>query len=357
MSDADKPHEPSAHKLKKAREQGNVAKSREVVSAAVLTGGVLALGWIGNHAYTAQLNAWRSMLQSLRTLTDGHVLVSDLMLQSISRSMVNFAPIFAVIALVAVIGNMAQTGFVFAPEAISFKPDRLNVGEGLKRLASKDALFNAAKIVGKVSIIAWVAGWSVAQVIPGLGHSGIAGSSLPDLTWGLLGPLLFKLLLLVWIFALIDHAYTHRRYLMRLRMSKKELTDEAKQREGDPRIRSKRRELQRDARKRSQGLSNARGADVIITNPTHFAVALRYDNTRMNGPQLVAKGAGLLAKAIRGIGSAHSIPIVQNPRLARRIYFGTRVDREVDSSLFPELVRIYVWIYAMRRASAIGRAA
>lgn len=348
MSDeADKPNEPTPHKLKKAREQGNVAKSREVVTASVMTGGLLVLGWLGGNAYVSQLNAWRTLLASPQ---HGYANVAYLALQSVSHSLSYFAPVFGVIVLAAIVGNMLQTGFVFSPEAVSFKPERLGLSEGFKRLASIDSLFNAFKTVIKVVLIACVAWFSIASAIPGVGHTGsTGGSGLMELTSELLGSLVFKLLLLVWLFALIDYVYTKRRYLTRLRMSKQELTDEIKQREGDPRIRGKRRELQREARKRSQSLNNASGADVIITNPTHYAVALRYDNACMNGPQLVAKGAGLLAKTIRGIGARHSIPIVQNPKLARKIYFGTRIDREVDPSLFSDLVRIYVWIYAMRR--------
>ena len=133
-------------------------------------------------------------------------------------------------------------------------------------------------------------------------------------------------------------------------MSKRELKDEVKHREGDPRIRSRLRELRREMLKRSMALSKTGSADVLITNPTHFAVALRYRHGEMAAPQLLSKGAGGMAAAMRRIAAAKRIPVVQNRTVARAIYFGMDIDQDVPPALYADVARIMVWILAMRRA-------
>ena len=135
-----------------------------------------------------------------------------------------------------------------------------------------------------------------------------------------------------------------------MRISHRELKDELKHREGDPRIRARLRELRRELLKRSMALRNTRNADVVITNPTHVAVALRYVHGEMASPQLLAKGAGAVATAIRRIAARHGIPVVQNPSLARKLFHELAVDQAVPPALYAPVARILVWVFAMRDA-------
>lgn len=139
-----------------------------------------------------------------------------------------------------------------------------------------------------------------------------------------------------------------------MRMSRRELTDEAKNRDGDPRIRARMRELRNEMRKRSQSLQQTKNADVLLTNPTHIAIALRYVHGEMESPQVVAKGAGHLAAAMRQMAARHHIPVVQSPSLARKLFKELDVEHYVPPRMFAEVARIIVWVFAMRERQVGG---
>jgi len=167
---------------------------------------------------------------------------------------------------------------------------------------------------------------------------------------GLSGSLLAKLVATLLIVAMIDLAYTRWEFTKRMRMSKRDVRDESKQREGDPRIRARIRALRKEMMKRSKAMRNLPNADVLITNPTHLAIALRYRHGETGAPQLIAKGAGDLAQKMRHVASRHHIPIVQNKLLARTLF--REVDHEgyVPEKLYAQVAKIMVWVYAMREA-------
>jgi flagellar biosynthetic protein FlhB len=141
-----------------------------------------------------------------------------------------------------------------------------------------------------------------------------------------------------------------------MRMSRRDVKDEHKNREGDPRIRYRLRELRREALRRSVAARKTSTADVLLTNPTHVAVALRYVHGEMSSPQLVAKGAGVLAAGMRKIAARHRIPVVQNPPLARQLFRELEVDQHVPPELYSQVARILVWVFAMRDAQRAGAA-
>jgi flagellar biosynthetic protein FlhB len=151
--------------------------------------------------------------------------------------------------------------------------------------------------------------------------------------------------------------YTRYEFAKQMKMSRRELKEEIKHREGDPRIRRRLRELRLELLKRSLALRKTRNADVLITNPTHVAVALQYVHGQMEAPQLIAKGSGFMAAAMRQIAARHDIPIVQNPTLARALFHDLPVDAGVPPELYAQVARIIVWVFAMRDARRRGAAA
>jgi flagellar biosynthetic protein FlhB len=167
-----------------------------------------------------------------------------------------------------------------------------------------------------------------------------------------------KLAAMLLLIALADWAYTQREYANKMRMSRRELTDEIKHREGDPRVRARMKELSRELLKRSLAVRKTRNASVVITNPTHVAVALRYEHGAMEAPLLIAKGSGAMAAVMRRIASRHDIPVVQNPTLARRLYQELDIESSVPPHLYSAVARLMVWVIAMReaRASRFGSA-
>ena len=269
------------------------------------------------------------------------------------------APFLAVIVLAAIVGNVFQTGPILSVEPLSADLDRLNPVNGLKKVLSMRTLFDAARACFKLVCLTGVAYYALLDLAPQFYNlSGLPALGYLHLLVADMASLSFKMAALLVVIALLDLLFTQREFAKKMRMSKRELKDEHKQRDGDPRIKARMRELQREARKRSQGLRNAQTADVVLTNPTHVAVALRYVHGEMESPQVVAKGAGHLAAGIRKIAARHNIPVVRSPGLARKLFQELDVDQHVPPQMFAEVARIIVWVFAMRdRQGMSGRAA
>ncbi|MGE4240207.1 EscU/YscU/HrcU family type III secretion system export apparatus switch protein [Ramlibacter sp.] len=358
QQDADRSHEATPYKLQKARERGQVARSRDIVSAAVITVAMAFLAWQGWPAWREQFAFDHALLVSAGHMRADMQGLWALVERGIAASLALGAPFLACVVVAAVAGNLVQTGPVVSAHPL--KPDftRLDPGAGLKRLLSTQSLFNGLRTVLKVTLlsaaIAFVLGDMPSRFahLASLGAAGLLRTLLDD--FASLG---LKLALVLWIIAAVDFAFTRRQFAQQMRMSRKELTDELKHREGDPRVRARLRELRRELRKRSAALRNTSKSDVVITNPTHLAVALRYEHGAMAAPEVVAKGAGLLAAAMRHIAARHGIPVVQNPPLARRLYRELRIEQALPPQYFAEVARIVVWLLAMKRAREAGAAA
>jgi flagellar biosynthetic protein FlhB len=247
---------------------------------------------------------------------------------------------------------MLQTGPILSFEPVKADFDRINPVNGLKRIFSMRVLFDAARALVKLGLLSLVAFLGLEALtgqfyaLPSLSPVGYLRTLLNDLA-----SLGLKMALILGLIALVDLMYTRHAFAKKMRMSQRELKDEVKQREGDPRIRARMRELRREMLKRSLALRQTRNADVLITNPTHLAVALKYEHGRMVSPQLLAKGAGQLAAAMRDIAARHRISVVQNPSLARRLYRELPVDHPVPPELYAQVARIIVWVFAMRERS------
>lgn len=349
--DMDRSQDATPYKLEKAKERGQVAKSRDVVSAAVFTAAMAFLAWRGWPAWQEQFQFDQALLlQAARIDASPHNLWR-LVERMITTTLWMGLPFFVTLVIAALVANVAQTGLVFSLQPLKADLTRINPVTGLKNVFSMQLLFNALRTVLKLVLLSaavWV-------VLDGLSSQFYYLASLSPL--GFMRILLddfaslgLKLALVLWLIALIDLRFTRRQFAKKMRMSRKELNDEVKQREGDPRVRGRLRELRREMRKRSMALRNTRNADVLITNPTHVAVALRYVHGQMQAPELVAKGAGVLAAAMRFIAARHNIPVVQNPPLARKLFHELDVERAVPPQFFADVARIIVWVLAMKQA-------
>jgi flagellar biosynthetic protein FlhB len=227
---------------------------------------------------------------------------------------------------------------------------RINPMSGFKRIFSMRTLFDTLRTCIKLALLGTVAYLTLRDLLPQF--YGLASLSALGFIKTLLGDLAklgLQMALVLGVIALLDLMYTQREFGKKMRMSRRELKDEAKHREGDPRIRSRMRELRQQMLKKSLSLRKTRDADVLITNPTHIAVALRYVQSEMGSPQLVAKGSGKLAEAMRAIAARHRIPVVQNPPLARRLFRELPVEHHVPAQMYADVARIIVWVFAMRK--------
>jgi flagellar biosynthetic protein FlhB len=267
------------------------------------------------------------------------------------------APLLIALPLAALAASVAQTGMVFSPGALHVDFQRLNPATGWKRVFSLRTLFDGLRACVKLLVLGFAGGAALA----GLRTQFAALTALPPATFlqGALSDFVnlgWKMAAALALVAVADMVFTRREFGRRMRMSRRELKDEFRQREGDPRIRGRMRELRRELVQRSRSLRNTRNADVVLTNPTHFAVALQYVHGEMDAPRVVAKGAGQLAAAMREIAARRGIVVVQNPPLARRLFREAALDDYLPESFHAEVARIIVWVLAMRqqRAAAHG---
>jgi flagellar biosynthetic protein FlhB len=355
--DQDRNEDATPFKLEEARKKGSVAKSADFLSLAAIAGAVGFLYWMGWSTFQKQLAFDQLILRRAGQLSFEPSTVLDWLRPLFVETLFLLVPFFAVIAIVAIVANMAQTGPVFSFKPVSPDFSRINPAEGFKRVFSMRTLYDALRSLLKLAIIGSVLTLAVWHLVPRLfGLMGVDPVAHARPMFDEVASLLFKLVLAMLVIAFADVLYTRWEFAKRMRMSRRELKDEYKQREGDPRIRARLRQLRAEVLKRSQALRKMPGADVVITNPTHFAVALAYRDGEMAAPQVVCKGAGDFAARIREVAARHAIPVVQNQALARELFFKVEADAFVPEKLYPQVARILVWVFAMRQARALGRA-
>ena len=351
QEDLDRNEAATPHKLRRARERGQVSKSTDVVSAIVLCAAIVYLTWRGMGAAVEQFRFDQVLLIQAVRMSGSQASLWPIVEQALHHGLTLLAPCFAVIMAAAVIGNMIQTGPVLSFEQLKVDFNRVNPMQGIKRLMSLRVLFDALRAVIKLVLLALVAFLALRPLtqqfyaLASLAPLGYLHTLLDDLS-----SVGHKLVLVLGLIALLDWIYTRREFAKRMRMSRREVKDEVKNREGDPRIRSRLRELRREMLNRAQALRQTRNADVLITNPTHVAIALKYEHGRMVSPQLLAKGMGPMAAAMRDIAARHRIPVVQNPPLARALYRELSINASVPPELYAQVARIIVWVFAMRES-------
>ncbi|MBI1890109.1 MAG: flagellar biosynthesis protein FlhB [Burkholderiales bacterium] len=353
--DFDRSEEATPHKLKEARKQGNVAKSPDFTAAAMLiamVGVLYAQGWSGLRQSAKLQMTMMNNVGRIDWSADG---ISSWLGQIILNMLHILAPLFFALVIVAIVANLFQIGAVFSFKPLAPDFTRINPTTGFKRLFSMRTVYESFKSVFKLIVLGLIAYFAIRDDISGLiALSALEQKSYARALLNLTGSLTVKLALALVVIAIIDFAYTRWEFAKRMRMSKRDVKDELKNREGDPRIRQRIRELRKEMLKRSKAMRNLPSADVLITNPTRIAVALRYRHGAASAPQLVAKGAGELARKMRQVASRHHIPVVQNRILARVLFREVDYEGFVPEKLYPQLAKIMVWVYAMREARAKG---
>lgn len=347
--DLDRNEAATPYKLEKARQRGQVARSTDCVSVAVLTVAAAWLYWGGLEALHAQFRYDRALLANAGRVDAGGA--AALLARIVTDALLGLLPWFAALAITGVAANLVQTGVVCSAHPLKPDVSRLNPAAGFKRLLSMRTLFDGARAVAKLALLGLVTWHAVSGLVPAFPR--LAAMPAAQLARTLLdhaGAAGLQMAFALGLVAAMDVAYSRREFLRRMRMSRRELKDEHKNREGDPRIRARLRQLRREALRRSMSVRDTARADVVLTNPTHLAVALRYAESEMSAPQVIAKGAGAVASAMRQVAALHRIPVVPNPPLARALFHELDVEQPVPPARYAEVARILVWVFAMRAA-------
>ena len=354
--DLDRNESATPHKLEKARERGSVAKSTDVNGVAVMAVATMAcFAWVDS-ATRKFAHVAADLLRAAGGDLGGPDQAAHLLGRVMASGIQVIAPLLFAVACVAVLANAAQVGMLFTFEPL--KPDfgRINPAQGFKKIMSLRSLYEGAKGILKLALLGGVLYMAFKALTPQLlAMVDVEPGAYPKVLAAMVGHLLVKLLIVLVIIAAIDWVFSRRQYARQMRMSKREIKDEFKQREGDPRIRSRIRELRAKLLKRSQALRELPSADVLITNPTRIAIALRYEHGVSPAPRVVAKGAGALARKMRDVAYRHQVPIVPSTTLARALYREADDGGYVPEKWYPQVARILVWLQAQKRARAALR--
>jgi flagellar biosynthetic protein FlhB len=348
QSREDRQLEPSARKLQKARAEGQVARSRYLGHLMVLGAGLAGFAAFGQHIGHGALEIVRSGLRFGRDQAlDGATLTTWLG-ASASAAMWIVVPAAALLAVVSVGAAMLPGGPVFTLEPLEPKFDRLDPMAGFGRIFSREALINFAKLTVLAAALVAIAAWFVASRLPE--YAGLAGAPLAaalEATRSSLAGGVGMLVALLAAVALVDVPLEWWQHRDRLKMTREEARQELRESEGDPMLKNRMRTRQREIA-RSRMLAAVPTADVVITNPTHYAVAIRYDEANMGAPRVVAKGADHMAARIRELAMDAGVPLFEAPPLARALYAHVDVDREIPAALYTAVAQVLAYVFQLR---------
>ncbi|MDX2018336.1 MAG: flagellar biosynthesis protein FlhB [Planctomycetota bacterium] len=337
---------PTGRRIQDARDKGQVAKSTDLAAAIELIAAVILLAVLGGFMVrTLHTIMLESLAPSASSIMTGELLA--LVRSAGGQALIIAAPLLGVTLLVAAAANLVQTGALLTTEPLSPDLNRLNPITGLGRLFNLKGQVRLLSSLLKVSIMSAVGVWYISRRIPDM----LQLASL-DLLPGI--ALMLKLIveLLIWLLAvmliigLCDYLYQRWQYMQDLKMTRQEVTDERKSMEGDPEMKARRFRMARQMalQRVNQAVPKA---DVIVTNPTHFSVALRYDAETMAAPRVVAKGVDFLAMRIRQIAMTHGVPIVERPPLARALYYGVEIGQDVPAEHYQAVAELLAYVYRL----------
>ena len=348
-SSAEKSQEPTQKRLDTAREDGNIARSKELNTTAILLGGTAAVIAFGG----GLASGLTSIMEHNFVLTRATMFDPNAMLQQLGQSMMagftSLLPVFAVLLLLAFLAPIALGGWNFSLKSIAPKASRMSPLAGLGRMFGSNAVIELFKAIAKVIVVA-----SLALLILYINTGAILGtqheSVLPAMVdavdliaWSVLWMSCAMILI-----SLVDIPIQIYQHSQKLRMTMQQVKDEMKDSEGRPEVKQRIRQLQYEM-SQNRMMSDVKEADVIITNPEHFAVALRYDQSKEDAPVMLAKGADFVAQKIREIAQEHEIPIVSSPALARAIFYNTKVGEEIPGGLYVAVAQVLAYLHQLKQ--------
>lgn len=354
QSDQEKTEAPTPHRIEKAREEGQIPRSRELTSLLMLLVGVAVL-WFSGESLARKLSLMLSQgLHFDHSIIHDPALIVRLIASLAGQTILAMLPLVIGLVIIAIVAPMMLGGVLFSSKSLQFKPDKLNPLPGLKRLFSSQALAEMLKAVLKVCLVGTVAALYLWHNWPSIMQlmSQPTGEALTNALDKLA---LCALLIVLGMIPMVgfDVFWQIHSHIKKLRMSRQDIRDEFKEQEGDPHVKNRIRQQQRAAARRRM-MADVPKADVIVTNPTHYAVALQYNENNMSAPTLLAKGRGLIALHIREIGEQHRIPMLEAPPLARALYHHTEPGEQIPGQLYAAVAEVLAWVWQLRRWRLAG---
>ncbi|MBY0450608.1 MAG: flagellar biosynthesis protein FlhB [Cyanobacteria bacterium] len=344
---SDKTEQPTQKRLADAREQGQVAKSNDLNGAVVLATATMIMGFFGPYTYNTLVSTTESLYtKALLHPHIGRPEVNVLMISMLQTCFLLVAPFFVGVAVMATLSNIIQVKPLFTVKAIQPKFEKINPLQGFKRIFSMRAVIEAAKAVLKMTIIAMAAYW----LLNGHMSELMAMGKYDDLSRSV--SILMTVLqeITVWsvviflVLGVADFFYQRYEFEKQMRMSKQEIKEERRNSDGDPMIKHRIRQMGIQMTRKRQ-LTSVPTADVVITNPTHFSIVIKYDPDVSPAPKVVAKGVDHFAMKIREVAKEHNVPIVENKPLARALYKLVEVDSMIPPELFVGVAQVLAFVF------------
>jgi len=356
-SDLERTEPASPRRLEKAREEGQVPRSQELTTFTLLMAASGSL-WIMGSLIIQKLSILlESGLQIEREIAFNPALLSSRLFQLALDGLLAIAPLLAGLVIVALVSPMLLSGWLFSSKALMPDFKRLNPANGFKRIFSSHGLIELVKAIAKAGVIGGVAAgiiWSHKQDVLDLISMSL-DVSLPSMA-RLIGMTFMLIVSAMLLLVVIDIPFQLWNHARQLRMSKEDLRKEAKEDEGDPQVKARVRSMQREMARRRM-MAEVPKADVVVTNPTHYAVALKYQDHSMRAPKVVAKGSQLIAARIRELAAEHHIPVLEVPPLARALYHHVELESEIPETLYTAVAHVLAYVFQLKRYQTTGGAA
>ncbi|BAD41971.1 flagellar biosynthesis protein FlhB [Symbiobacterium thermophilum] len=349
---AERTEEPTPRRLQKAREEGRVARSTDLVAGLGLVAATLALRGLGGYSVQQVTGGMVGAFETLRPLELTPETTAAVMQDWALIGLRAVLPIALVVVAIGVVAGTLQTRFIFTLRALVPRFATLNPITGLTRIFSLRTVTELVKGLIKLAAIGYIAYRSVRGLVPQFPN--LIAQTVPAGLSAIADMVLDVMLavgLAYLVVGVLDYGYQYWEFRRSMRMTKQEVKQEHREQEGAPELKSRQRQRMRELAMRRRALKEVPGADVVVTNPTHFAVALKYEAAKDEAPRVVAKGADLLALEIQKIARAHDVPLVENRTLARGLYYDVEVGRLIPPEYYQAVAEVLAFVYNLRRQS------
>ena len=351
-SGQERTEEPTGKRLKESRDKGQVARSRELNTLAVVMVAAIGLLMLGPAMAQKLMNIMSFNFSIEREALYSNDSMGLHLFASVGEGLEVLGPLFFLLLVASIVGPVMLGGWLFSVNSLAPKFERMNPLAGLKRMFSLKALVELLKALGKFLVVLGAALLVLhlrTEDLLSMGQESLH-AAVVHCAW-VLGSSLLILSASLILIAAVDVPFQLWDHKQKLRMTKQEVKDEFKDSEGKPEVKGRIRQLQREMAERRM-MGKVPQADVVITNPTHFAVALKYDPLSTGAPVLLAKGADLVAQRIREVAGEHQIVVLESPPLARAVYYSTELDREIPAGLYLAVAQVLAYVFQLRQFRA-----
>ena len=344
----EKTEEATPKRLEEARQKGQVPRSRELTTMSMLLMAAVTMTLMGRNMVEQLGQIMHQGLEIERAKLFDHWAVIELFGSALGQAGLAVSPFLLVMLVTAFAAPIALGGWSFSTEALALKPNKLNPLQGIKRIFAVRGLVELVKSLAKFLLIGSVGAgllWHYLPELMGLGRESVEAGLAH--TGSILSKAFIVLSASLLLIAAVDVPFQLWDHAKNLKMTRQEVRDEHKNTEGKPEVKSRIRQMQRDIAQRRM-MQEIPKADVVITNPTHYAVALRYDAAKMSAPVVVAKGVELVASQIRTVAVANKVPLYEAPPLARALYYSTEINHEVPAGLYLAVAQILAYVFQLK---------